>query len=160
MNFTSTLIFFMTAPLRRGERLSPLSVQVDAGADTHGAQLPAGKAILRWFGHKTKGTIVGLLLRQRVEILPLSLPVGSIRFSWRNTFNPVQDTRLWRHQLKQRTTRSQYKSRYSHLSLCIPTALCWLCPLWPKRDSTSSPECLQSWVFRSTATVWSSPAPP
>lgn len=63
-----------------GDR-SPLSLPVDAGADAHGAQLPAGKAILRWFGHKTKGTIVGLLLCEHVEILPLSLPGVSIRLS-------------------------------------------------------------------------------
>ena len=28
----------------------------------HRALLPAGKGLLRWFGHKTKGTIVGLVL--------------------------------------------------------------------------------------------------
>lgn len=82
-----------SVPHRRGEHLSPLSLLVDAGADTHAAQLPAGEASLRWFGHKTKGTIVGLVLCEHVEILPLSLPVVSIRLSWRNTFNPVQDYR-------------------------------------------------------------------
>lgn len=79
MNLTAAL--GVAAPQRRGEHLSPLSLLVDAGADTHGTQLPAGEAILRWFGHKTKETVVGLVLCERVEILPLSLPVVSIRFS-------------------------------------------------------------------------------
>lgn len=106
-------------PQRRWEPFSPLSLPVDAGADTQGAQLPAGKATLCRFGHKTKGAVVGLVLCKRVEILPLSLPVFSIRVSWRNTFIPVQRSRS----KIPRSQKSGCNSRYSHLSLCIPRAL-------------------------------------
>lgn len=100
--------------------LSPLSLLVEAGADAHGAQLPAGKAILCWFGHKSEGTVVGLVPCEHVEILPLSLPVVSIRFSCGKTLNPVQDSILWRNYLKQRITRSPW-SRYD--SVLSPVSL-------------------------------------
>lgn len=60
---------------------SPLPSHVDAGADTHGAQLPAGGAVLPRFGNKTKGAVVGVIFPEGVEIFPLSPPRVSIRFS-------------------------------------------------------------------------------
>lgn len=82
-NSTSTLSVLWLCLIKVILCLSPLPLLVDAGADTNGAQLPARRAVLPWFGHKTKGACIGVVFCKRVEILPLGPPLKSIRFSWK-----------------------------------------------------------------------------
>lgn len=52
----------------------PHPILVRTGTNTYGAQLPARKALVCWFGQKAERTIVGKILCQCVQIFPFSLP--------------------------------------------------------------------------------------
>ena len=68
----------------------PWSIRWGAGADADRAKLPTRKAIRHWFGQKAKGTIVGLILCQWVQIGPLSSPVASVGFTYIEIFYTIQ----------------------------------------------------------------------